>query len=574
MVSISDLISNFNTMNDMKYLISTKKIILGLFIMIGLVSACTKDFEEMNTNPNSPVDVPAINIFTRAEISSICNEMGGWIQHTYLGVWCQQWCKIQYIDEDRYMPRDMSTYFNEPYVNALKNLSIVISKATEEGDDRLLGAAKVLRVWNFMYLTDLFGDVPFTEALQGFDAEGTLYPKYDSQESIYNALFAELEEANVLLTGTTLNFGSGDIVYGGDPVQWRKFANSLKLRLLNRAAGTPWSFTYDMAGTQADVTTTPGPAAMADADAKIAAILANPAQYPIFESNDDNAKRVHPGLPWRNPIYNTLYTRKDQAISETMVDWLKARVDPRIHIYGQPTPNSVTAGVLDYVGFQNGREITSAPQPSISLLGTKIAFNETQPVFLLCYDEVQFIIAEHHLRGNRDGQARIAYEEGIAASMERWGLADGGAVYPTWGDAFSITSGTTSYPVDYSAYLAHPLVAWGGTDAQKFQLINEQRWAAMFGQGVQAFSEVRRTGFPARIFEYELAGAYYPNMGLPIRLQYALQEETYNTDQLATAKSAQNVEVANEGMFSTNGIASQIWWHTRKNPIPTETDVK
>jgi len=558
----------------MKYIIKSQKIVLGLFLVLGMVTACTKGFEELNTNPNSPVDVPAINIFTNAVESSVSLELGDWIQHTYLGVWCQQWCKIQYIDEDRYMPRDMSAYFNAPYRDGLKNLSIVMKKATEAGDDRLLAAAKIMRAWQFMYLTDLFGDVPYSEALQGFEADGTLYPKYDSQQSIYNALITELDEANTLLTGTTVNFGAGDIIYGGDPVLWRKFGNSLKLRLLNRAAGTPWTFTYDMAGTQPDVTTTPGAAALANADQLIAAMLADPDKYPIFESNDDNALLSWPGQPYRNPIYNTLYSRKDQAISETMVDWLNARTDPRVHIYAQPTPNSVEAGDLKYVGFQNGRAITSANFPSISLLGTKIAFTETAPSYVMCYDEVEFIIAEHHMRGGRDGQAKAAYEAGIAASMERWGCADGGTVYPSWGDAFSITTASTGVPVSYAAYLANPLVAWGGTDAHKFQLINEQKWAAMFGQGVQAYSEVRRTGFPERIFEYELEGAYYPNLGLPIRLQYALQEETYNTDQLAAAKSAQKVEVSNEGMFSTNGITSQIWWHTRKNPIPTETDVK
>ncbi len=70
------------------------------------------------------------------------------------------------------------------------------------------------------------------------------------------------------------NLGSGDLIYGGDPVMWQKFANSLKLRILNRAAGTPWSFTYNMVAPQAPVTTTPGAAAMTDADAQIAAILA------------------------------------------------------------------------------------------------------------------------------------------------------------------------------------------------------------------------------------------------------------------------------------------------------------
>jgi hypothetical protein len=560
----------------MKYLIKSQKIMLGLFlIVVGLLSSCTKDFEKMNTNPNNPVDVPAINIFTNAVESSVSLELGDWIQHTYLGVWCQQWCKIQYIDEDRYMPRDMSAYFNAPYTGALKNLTIVMDKANNEGNDRLFAAAEIMRAWNFMYLTDLFGDVPFTEALQGFSSDGNLHPKYDTQASIYDALLSELEDANVKLTETTINFGSGDILYGGDPVLWRKFANSLKLRMLNRAAGTPWTFTYNMAGTQADITTTEGAAALSTADAQIAAILSNPSQYPVFESNADNAALVWPGLPYRNPIFNTLYSRKDQAISETMVDWLKARTDPRLHIYGQPTPNSVTAGVLDYVGFQNGRAITSAIFGQISMLGTKIAFTETEPSYVMCYDEVELIKAEHYLRVANDAAAKTAYEAGITASMERWGLVDGGTVNPSWGYANDITVGTTAYPVNYATYLAHPLVSWAAAadDAHKFQLINEQRWAAIFGQGVQSYSEIRRSGFPERIFEYELEMAYYPNFGLPIRLQYALSEETYNTDMLTAAKAAQHVEVANEGMFSTNGITSQMWWHTRKNPIPTETDV-
>jgi hypothetical protein len=557
----------------MKYL-TKSQIIPGLFLLISLLSSCTKDFEKMNQNPNNPVDVPAINIFTNAEQSSISRQMGDWIQHTYLGVWCQQWCKVQYIDEDRYMPRDMSTYFNSPYTFELKNLSIVIEKAAQENEPSLAAAATIMRAWVFMYLTDIWGDVPYSEALQGFIAEGTLTPKYDTQESIYADLNAQLEAANTALTGTNINFGSGDIIYGGDPTLWRKLGNSLRLRLLNRAAGTPWSFTYDMAG-GTQVTTTPGPAALSNADAMIGTMLSNPETYPVFESNDDNALLYYPGLPYRNPIFNALYTRTDQAISETMVNWLKARNDPRLIVYAQPTPNSVDAGgPVEYVGFQNGRGITSAPFPEVSLLGTKIAYTETAPLYLLTYDEVEFIKAEYYMRTNADADAQDAYEAGIAGSMERWGLADGGTVKPTWGDGkVGITTGTDVYNVDYAAYLAEPLVAWGGTDAEKFQKICEQRWAAIYGEGVQAYSEVRRTGFPARIFEYELEGAYYPNLGLPIRLQYALSEETYNADNLAASELAQNIESINEGMFSTNGTTSQVWWNTRKNPIPTVTDV-
>ena len=557
----------------MKYLMKSQIIILGLFLVVSILPSCTKGFEDLNTNPNSPVDVPAINIFTNTEVNSISRQLGGWIQHTYLGVWCQQWCKIQYIDEDRYMPRDMSGEFNDVYRIELKNLTIVINKAKADGNASLQAAAMILRVWAFSYITDVWGDIPYSEALQGFDASGTLKPKYDKQADIYADFLVQLEEANVLLTGTTVNFGSGDVFFGGDPVKWRKFANSLKLRILNRCAGTPWTFTYTMTAPQGPVTTTPGAAALATADAQITAILADAATYPIFTSNSDNVKLAFPGLPYRNPIFNTLYTRSDQAISETMVNWLKARTDPRVHIYAQPTANSVATPPFNYVGFQNGREITSAPFAAISFLGTRIAYNEKSPLYILTYDEVQFIIAEYYMRKANDAAAKTAYEAGITASMSRWGLADGSTIYPTWYKSGATVTGTTGYPVNYATYLADPLVAWGGTDAYKYQLICEQRWAAIFGEGVQAYSEVRRTGFPERIFEYELAKAYYQNLGLPIRLQYALTEDTYNTDNVAAARVDQNIELTNEGMFSTVGITSQVWWHTRKNPIPTETNV-
>lgn len=547
--------------------------------MVSFLASCTKDFEEMNTNPNSPVVVPAINIFTNAQQRAADRQLGGWMQHTYLGPWSQQWCKVQYIDEDRYMPRDMSGEFQEPFRFELKNLTIVIKKAAEEKNEDLVAAAKVLRAWVFLYITDVWGDVPYSEALKGFDLNASLKPKYDKQSAIYADLLVQLEEANSTFSASG-NVGSGDLIYGGDPTLWRKFANSLKLRILNRAAGTPWSFTYNMAG-GGTVTTTAGAAALSNADAQMAAILGNPATYPVFESNDENAYIIYPGLPYRNPIFNTLYTRTDQGISETMVKWLQARNDPRIHIYAQPTPNSqpakpenVVAANLKYVGFQNGREITSAPFPSVSLLGTAIAYNENAPLYLMAYDEVEFLKAEHYKRVGNDAAARAAYESGITASMERWGLVDGGTVSASWGKTSISYGDKDPFPVNYGAYIANPMVAWGGTDARNFQLICEQKWAAIFGQGIEAYTEVRRTGFPARIFEYKLAGAYYPNLGLPIRVQYALSEDTYNTNNVEAARVDQKIERINEGMFSTNGIQSQVWWHTRKNPIPTATDVK
>jgi hypothetical protein len=545
----------------MKYFIKYNKVFLVLALVF-IVGSCTKDFEEMNTSPNSPTNVPAVNIFTHVITASVTEELGDWIQHTYVGCWCQQWCKVQYIDEDRYQTRDMTGEMESSYTNALLDLQIIIDQTTEdieaekqvESNTALLAAAKIMRVWVFSYLTDLFGDVPYSEAIQGLYADGIITAKYDTQESIYTDFFNELEEANTLLSSGVINFGSGDLIFGGDPAKWRKFGNSLKLRLLNRCAGTPWSFTYDMVAPQTDVTTSAGAAGYSGADAAIGSILSDPTGHPIMTSNADNAFLDYPGLPYRNPIYNTLYTRTDQGISQTIVEYLKARNDPRLPIYAQVVPGHITDPATfpeAYVGEQNGRWHTASDFEAISLLGTAIAYDENAPIYILTYDEVEFIKAEYYMRTG--GAAQAAYEAGIAASMERWGA-------------------TYNEP----AYLAQSDVDWdqAATDGEKYQLICEQRWAGIFGQGVQAYNLVRRTGFPARVFEYELAGTVYPDMGLPVRIRYSLNEETYNKVNLTAAQNSQGLNLTNETMFNTPGTTSnQVWWHTRLNPIPTETDV-
>ena len=535
----------------MKY----SKVILVL-ALIFTIGSCTKDFEEMNTSPNSPTDVPAINVFTHVITAAIGDELGGWMQHTYLGCWSQQWCKVQYIDEDKYQTRDMTGYMEGSYTDPLLDLQLIIDKTTEDiADDKsveintaLLAAAKIMRVWIFSFLTDVFGDIPYSEALQGLVKDGVIKAKYDTQESIYTDFFSELDEANTMLSSGVINFGSGDLIFGGDPASWRKFGNSLKLRLLNRCAGTPWSFTYDMIAPQADVTIGVGAAAFSGADAAIASLLGGT----IMASGADDAKLVYPGLPYRNPIYNTLYSRTDQAISQTMVEYLKARNDPRLPIYAQPTPSSVTAGTPDWVGEQNGRAHAASDFSAISLLGTAVAYDEHAPIFLMTYDEVEFIKAEHYMRVGNDASAKTAYEAGIAASMARW-----------------------SATYDPVTYLAQANVDWdqAADDGAKYQLICEQRWAGIFGQGVQAYNLVRRTGFPARVFEYELTGAYYPDKGFPVRIRYSLNEEIYNVVNLAAAQSAQGLNLLDETMFNTAGTKSnQVWWNTREHPIPTEID--
>jgi len=525
---------------------------VALFVLTG---SCTEHFEELNTDPNYPTDTPAINLFTQVQKHSISTELGFF----KAACWSQQWCGAQYATWDWYM--DMSYDFQNSYITDLLDLEIIIRQVKDniqEGsgkdiqrDNGLLAAAKIMRVWIFHLLTDILGDIPYSESFQGLEMNGIMTPKYDSQESIYSDLLQELDEANNLLNlSDVINFGTQeDLLFGGDPYKWRKFGNALRLRILNRCAGTPWAYAYDMAGTGVFISD-PGPAAYSSADLEMGNVLNNPDTYPIISGSDDNAKLSYLNIRYKQPIYDLLHTRLDFIISETMVNWLRARNDPRLQVFAQVTQKYAGGQSSEpYVGEQNGLYQIAADFPSVSLLGKQIGYDESVPVYVLTHDEVEFIKAEYYMRQGDELAARTAYEAGIFASMARWGVASGD-------------------------YLSGPEVSWdnAATEGEKYQLILEQKWAGMFGQGWQAWHEVRRTGFPARIFEYELEATLYPGLGLPVRLRYPDSEANENAENLAAAKATQNIEVSNQGLFSTDGIKSQMWWHTRKNPIPTNTD--
>lgn len=534
-----------------------KKPFLALAVIM-MIGSCTEHFEELNTDPNFPTDVPAINIFTQVIIHSMEMELG----NPRPAGWAQQWSGAQMAPWDRY---DIGNYqnFREHYYTDLLDLEIIIRKTSgelengaEEGIPQqrgLLAAAKIMRVWIFHLLTDMLGDIPFSESLGGLDEEIIYQPRYDSQESIYLDLLRELDEANQLLDDLTFlrNFGDGDLFFGGDARKWKKFGNSLKMRILNRCAGTPWSYTYNMAGSGV-FTTGPGDAAYPDADVEITEILNDPAGHPVISDNSENVMLTYPGLPpYRQPISEWLAGYTYFVISETMVNWLKDRNDPRLMVYARETQD-FEDGISDdpYVGRQNGLDMV-VHMPSISKLGRKIGYDAEAPLYVLTYDEIAFIKAEHYLRLGDETAARLAYEAGIVASMERWGVT-----------------------LDTNTYMFEPKVHWDSavSHGEKYHRILEQKWAAMFGQGWQAWYEVRRTGFPARVFEYELEGTRFPDLGMPIRMGYPESEEKENHDHWAEARARQHIEDRDYGFFSTDGIKSQMWWHTRKNPIPTETD--
>src|SRR5687767_1554358 len=223
-----------------------------------LLISCTGDFEEVNTNPNSPLSTTPNLLLTGLErdmMNSLLNETWGIgnivIQHT---------AKNQFVNEDRYLWSELNGIWNAVYDN-MRDVNNIIIQAEETNQGNFKGVALILKSWMFSLATDCYGDVPYSQAAQGKD--GLIFPEYDSQEQIYNGILNDLTEANTLLNGAA-NI-SGDLIYGGDVKKWRKLANALRLRYLMRISDRK------------------------DVSADLKAILNDATVSPIFESNDDHA---------------------------------------------------------------------------------------------------------------------------------------------------------------------------------------------------------------------------------------------------------------------------------------------
>lgn len=498
-------------------------------ILLVLISSCTKDFNALNVDPNNPTDVPATTLMTYAQHEGIDQELGeGWMNHTYLGPWSQIFAKIQYIDEDRYIFRsaNINGFWWTTYARQLKDFAVIIEKAQADDFKDLEGVAKILKAYFFQRTTDVWGDIPYTEALKGDEDE--LSPKYDTQQSIYMDLIAEIKDAVVMLADADgEQLAKCDLIYGGDVDAWRKFGNSLLLRIYMRMSG-------------ADAAT---------AQAGIEAVVASGI---YMQSNADNATMQLDGTkPYRNGLMESLETRTDQGSSKTMIDLLLSMNDPRLPIYAQDIDDDYGKGQYDgpdtiFVGQINGDSGAGPKQSTISLLGVPIAYDPKAPYQIFDYADVCFILAEAAVKGwNAGGTAQSWYEAGIKASLEQWSELALNSPMAQFKDAAEITAD------EIDEYLQGDLVKYDA--AKGMEQIATQRWIALFPNGVQAYSVYRRTGYPKVIETYELPETAYPGLGVPLRFPYPTDEEARNSENCLAAKAG----------ITDDMYGKPVWWDVR-----------
>lgn len=477
--------------------------------------------EDTNIDPNEPSQASTAFLLTSAEKVLTDNIWDEWANGRRGMQLSQYWASNQYSSESRYAFRtaQSNTLWALYYASVITDLNEIIRLNTESPDDYVgfgatenqIAVAKILRAYMYQVITDTWGAAPYSQA---GNPDEFLYPKYDSQEEIYNGIINELNEA-ISAINTSGNKVLGDAIYNGDMNKWRMFGNSLKLRIGMRIA--------DVSPSLAQQTVS-------------SAVSAG-----VFGASGDNALFNYlSSPPNNNPLNEDRKTRADFGMSNIFINQLLSLNDPRVAFYAEPTISSSPSDPLNvkYVGETYGLSEADAAntddegisQPSQSVFGA------TSPGILMTYAEVQFLLAEGVERGFISaGSAAEYYNKGITASMNYW------------------SNGSLS-DSDIAAYIAQPTVSYSALKASGKEwnvIIGQQKWIALYMQGLEAWAEYRRLDFG--ILQKPAAGALQGNGDIPTRIIYPISEQSSNKESYTEAVSSQGADILN----------TKLWWDTK-----------
>jgi hypothetical protein len=499
---------------------------VAVVFMVLVLTSCTKDFSETNTDTNVPTVVTP-NLLLSGIIRNIMaqNVSSAWGIGNLVA---QYHAKIQFVNEDRYLWNEQNGLWNSVYSN-YRNLQNIFTTLGSDETNTYYGVALVMKSYMFERVTAAYGDVPYSEAGKA-KTDGLYVPKYDKQEDIYNGVLADLKKANELLAKSN-NAITGDLIYGGGTsaiLKWRKLANSLRVRILMRIS------------------------AKRNVAADLQAIVSDPTNNPLFVNNADNAEmRYLAQSPHQWPLYESRVGSIDEIrVSKTLVDRLETLGDPRLAVFGRPSQKSVAAGSPKIEGIPNGLGDVAAlnfnggPQ-AVSRVGYTFAClvcndpgqaapDPTAPrSILMTYSQLQLLLAEARERGLiSTSTADTYYTNGVRSNFEYWA-----AVVPS-----SYGINVTPNP----AYYTQPAVAYTGTTTEKLAKIHFQKWVANYFTGFEAWFEWRRTGIPAIV-----PGPDNLNNNLvPVRFIYPVIEQSLNGVNRAAAGARQG---------GTDNLNTKMW---------------
>lgn len=473
-----------------------KKITIAIFTITFLFSAC--DYDKYQVDPNRTSEAPPGLFLTNLIVNSFNNLDENAAQASRMMTWVDGQSSSQYYTWQR---AGFGGYSN------ILQTEQMIKEAERLSLPNYIALAKFFQAYHYYQLTMAFGEVPFSDALKG--SEENYVPVYDSQEEIFTGVLDLLDEANLELSNSEPEL-VGDVLFAGDLSKWKKVINSFRLRVLMTLSAQDGSSTIDIS-------------------AQFATMIADPASYPLIQSNDDNLALQHYDVAGnRYPFFDNQNMKVAYPLETTFVELLKDRSDPRLfQIAEMNSLGSDPSDFASYGGLDGSASFEDFQAEFLSGVGSfpSLRYSEdptTEPTVIMGFAEVQFILAEAIELGWIAGNAENYYNEGISANMEFYGISAG----------------------DISTYLAGSNVAYNAADG--IEMINTQKYLTYFlSSGWEAFYNQRRTGFP-------VFSATDFNEGLvPSRWMYPQSELNLNTA---------NVNTAIERQFSgDDNINAQMW---------------
>jgi len=497
-------------------------------LALTLLPACDSGFQELNQDPTEANEIAPEFLFSTVELGAAQTRYEAWrVNLIYGSAMVQRLAQTWWAGDKYTFNEDWSTaLWNVAYSGngtnwraQLKHLTDMLAiVANDPNTVNQQAAGRILRVFIFSRLTDVYGDLPYFDAGKGF-IDQYYTPKYEAQSAVIDDMLKELEEAVASFDASKPTFGSADLIYGGDIGRWQKFGNSLMLRIALRLV-------------KAD-------------PAKAQQWAQKTVARGVMESNDDFAMIQQDSGPSTGPAgvnsnaNSKVFSVDNPKLTDTFVNWMKAANDPRLTIYGAVLKDGqVITDPAVQKGMPNGQDANTI-QSDPSWSGSFDDYSQPypmlrdldDPIFFQTYAEVAFMRAEAGLRGWTGDDPATFYAKGVRAAMH----------YLTLYDA---NGGADISDADIDAYLtANPY-----DPSRAMEQINTQYWAAVFLNGIEAWCNWRRTGYPL------LSPVNWPgnvtNGTIPRRMTYPTSEEILNADNFKEVLSLQG----------SNEFTTHVWW--------------
>jgi len=497
-------------MNKLNQLLRVPAVLLCCLILP--LTSCDNDFEELNTNPQAATSLDSKFLLNYAINRAGSSRYESWRGNLiYTSQWAQQLSGAWTPDNYNTTNEDwLSAYWNEAYGTYMRNLQTIINQ--EEEATNVEAMAMIFKVLIMQRVTDMYGDIPYSEAFQGGDFP---QPSYDTQEAIYASFVAELRQAiDQLSAGNGPDVGNADPLYGGDIDSWKRFGNSMLLRVGLRMSEVNPSLAEQIVG-----------------EAISGGIMTQPAVMTFDASTSANGGALNSGI---GAVLNDFGVGGGGfAFSDEMMMRLQEANDPREAVlavqYNSDGSVNTSVGPGDYMGKVNGADIASIYDFAMPNHDVMVAYDS--PIIFYSVAEAEFSRAEAILRGWASGDAQEAYEAGVRAACKQL------ALYPR---STEITDDQIDELLDEDA------VAWDEDNGM--ELINTQKWIALLFDGFEAYSNFRRTGFPE--ITPGLTAGESPN-AVPKRMRYPISEDLTNKE---------NYEAAVSRLSGGDVITAPVWW--------------